>query len=166
MNSWLLLQRLKQFWTQDHYHMYHQRNPLLPHLFTGHLLISLTNPLISSEDPDYVTSNTPTILSWWMQHQTAILEHFWQIWKKEYFTEIRESHCFAHTNHKPVSIGESTLISVNFLETFPISRWSWISVLSPIDTGLWLVWAKRWLSLISVKYSFFQSCQNITSCKN
>ena len=89
--------------------------PLTPsHLLTGHRLISLPDPFISNEDPDYVTTSAPNVLSRRMQHLTAILDHFWQRWKREYLTELRESHRFAHketaTNLKPVSIGDIVLI--------------------------------------------------------
>ena len=89
--------------------------PLTPsHLLTGHRLISLPDPLISSEDPDYITPSTSSILSRRMQHLTAVLDHFWQRWKREYLTELREGHRFAHkktpTNPKPVSIGDIILI--------------------------------------------------------
>ena len=89
--------------------------PLTPsHLLTGHRLISLPDPFISNEDPDYVATSAPNVLSRLMQHLTAILDHFWQRWKREYLTELRESHRFAHketaTNPKPVSIGDIVLI--------------------------------------------------------
>ena len=89
--------------------------PLTPsHLLTGHRLISLPDPFISSEDPDYVATSAPNVLSRRMQHLTAILDHFWQRWKREYLTERRESNRFAHkktaTNPKPVSIGDIVLI--------------------------------------------------------
>ena len=51
--------------------------PLTPsHLLTGHRLISLPDPLISSEDPNYIATSAPNVLSRQMQHLTAILDHF------------------------------------------------------------------------------------------
>lgn len=85
------------------------------HLITGQRLLSL--PGVTSkkpEDPDYhVAQSSPADVSRRMQHLSRILNHFWMRWRKEYLTELRESHRHgqSQSNGSIISVGDIVLMN-------------------------------------------------------
>ena len=69
--------------------------PLTPsHLLVGHRLLSLPDPLCAKDlDPTYGEQQPISFsLTRRMRYLGATLRHFWRRWRREYLTELRESH--------------------------------------------------------------------------
>ena len=69
--------------------------PLTPsHLLVGHWLLRLPDPLCAKDlDPTYGEQQPLSFsLTRRMKYLGATLSHFWRRWRREYLTELRESH--------------------------------------------------------------------------
>ena len=89
--------------------------PLTPsHLLVGHRLLSLPDPLCAKAlDPTYGEQQlTLCSLTRRMRYLGATLSHFWRRWRREYLTELRESHRYANkTNGQEViAIGDIVVV--------------------------------------------------------
>ena len=88
--------------------------PLTPsHLLVGHRLLSLPDPLCAKDlDPTYGEKQLTCSLTRRMRYLGATLSHFWHRWRREYLTELRESHRYANkTNGQEViAIGDIVVV--------------------------------------------------------
>ena len=65
--------------------------PLTPsHLVMGYRVLSLPDPCIEIGDTDYNQSAEDLMHT--MTYLVKITKEFWRRWKREYLTELRESH--------------------------------------------------------------------------
>ena len=85
--------------------------PITPsHLMTGRHLLSLPDHLCYSDDEEFRPDSSRLTVNRRLRHLSNILNHFWTRWKKEYLTELRETHRRARS-------GEGDLISVGDVVT-------------------------------------------------
>ena len=68
--------------------------PLTPsHLLVGRRLLNLLDHLGYSDDPeDEEFSMDSSTLSRHMKHLNTTINHFWNRWRREYLSELREAH--------------------------------------------------------------------------
>ena len=96
--------------------------PLTPsHLLIGFRVLSLPDPPLDSQDPDY--EETPEELNHRMKHFQVTVQKFWKRWKTEYLHELRDHHRAHQANrgtHETVKEGEVVVI---FDETQPRLLW-------------------------------------------
>jgi len=79
------------------------------HLLVGHRLLTLptgveTNLKLDESDNEYVLSKRFLYL-------TRLLSHFWNRWRREYLTDLRETHKL--NNNKPVDISPGDVVLVH-----------------------------------------------------
>ena len=91
--------------------------PLTPsHLIAGRRIHSLPDHLSHFEDVgDEEFSLNPTQLTRRMKHLADILNHFWNRWRSEYLSELREVHSYAaktqsKSEHSVVSVGNIVVV--------------------------------------------------------
>ena len=96
-----------------------KEEPFTPsHLLVSHRLLSLPDPLCAKDlDPTYGEKQlTLCSLTRRMRYLGATLSHFWRRWRREYLTEIRESHRYNKTNGQEViAIGDIVVVYVHEL---------------------------------------------------
>ena len=79
------------------------------HLLVGRRLLTLptgveTNSKIDESENEYVLSKR-------FLHLTRLLSHFWNRWRREYLTDLRETH--RSSNNKPVDISPGDVVLVH-----------------------------------------------------
>ena len=87
--------------------------PLTPsHLLVGRRLLNLPDSVNSETDPDFGTNPDQTGLTQRMVYLNRILHHFWERWKAEYLTRLRESHSNlqARPTNDAIAVGDVVLI--------------------------------------------------------
>ena len=80
------------------------------HLLYGRRITSLPHPLVESDelnDPTYQT-NTDFLRN--RKRVSLLIQHFWQRWRHEYLTSLREFHKRSGINTESVKVGDVVLI--------------------------------------------------------
>ena len=84
--------------------------PFTPsHLLCGRRITSLPYPIADNDpsDPDYGSASD---MRQQITMQARILEHFWNRWRHEYLTSLREFHSTTGTNEQSVKTGDVMLV--------------------------------------------------------
>ena len=83
--------------------------PITPsHLLTGRRLLDLPDYLCQKKgDEDY---NCTYSISQRMNHLNNILDHFWNRWRREYLTELRENHRKRNPDVSNIAKGDVVII--------------------------------------------------------
>ena len=90
--------------------------PLTPsHLIVGRRIRNLPDHLCHLDDiEDEEFSPDSTQLTWRMKHLGTTLNHFWNRWRSEYLSELREVHSYTArrqgNTHSKVSVGDVVIV--------------------------------------------------------
>ena len=97
--------------------------PLTPsHLLTGRRILSLPDHLCYEEENEYRIKGNQVILDKQMKYLEAVLQQFWNRWKREYLLELRESHRAGSSQLQKVAIAVGDVVIIH-TEDLPRSLW-------------------------------------------
>ncbi|XP_071150257.1 uncharacterized protein [Mytilus edulis] len=104
--------------------------PLTPsHLLYGRIITLTPYPQPNIE---YIAVNSgKQELHKHLNKQLSLMEHFWNRWKSEYITTLREFHCQTGNNLQTIQVGDVVQVQDNKL---PKNRWN-IAVVDELITG-------------------------------
>ena len=99
--------------------------PLTPsHLMLGYRVLSLPDfPSIDFDDPDF--NESPDNLNRRFRHLLTITQKFWNRWRKEYLTELRESHRTLLARRKAPDVVKNGEVVVIHDESLPRGQGQW-----------------------------------------
>ena len=80
------------------------------HLLYGRRITSLPHPHVESDEVDDPTYQTNIDFLGKTKHVTLLIQHFWQRWRHEYLTSLREFHKGSGINKESVKVGDVVLI--------------------------------------------------------
>ena len=87
--------------------------PLTPsHLLVGHRIFNMPQPNYSG-DEDYENDVPATGLTQRFKYLNTVLTHFWNRWRKEYLSELREGHRYSRKNggnNIKIAVGDVVLV--------------------------------------------------------
>ena len=97
--------------------------PLTPsHLMFGYRVMSLPDPpVVDLDDPEF--NKSPDSLNCRFKHLSIITQKFWNRWRKEYLTELRESHCTLLARRKASNVVKDGEVVVIHDENLPRGQW-------------------------------------------
>lgn len=109
--------------------------PLTPsHLLYGRMIDNVPRSIVENDevvDEDY--HNGPTLhhnLSRRAKAQTLIFQHFWNRWKSEYLTSLRETHTASGTNKEDIKVGDVVIVH----DDIPRIKWR-LAVVKELQRG-------------------------------
>ena len=111
-------------------------DPLTPsHLLYGRMINTLPHPIISQDeitDDDYCTGHTLNLqLSKKAKAQAMVLQNFWNRWKIEYLTSLRETHIANGTNKNTVKVGDVVIVHD---DNIPRTKWR-LAIVTELQQG-------------------------------
>lgn len=110
--------------------------PLTPsHFLCGHRLLTIptTHPLSEDSDPDFeMDHSTKSDLSKRMKYYDRLMGQFWQQWKKEYLTGLREFHHHNKSELKHSSVVQGDVVVIH--DDTPRTRWK-LAVVTELIPG-------------------------------
>ena len=80
------------------------------HLLYGRRITSLPHPHVESDEVDDPTYQTNIDFLGKTKHVTLLIQHFWQRWRHEYLTSLREFQKGSGINKESVKVGDVVLI--------------------------------------------------------
>ena len=80
------------------------------HLLFGRRITSLPHPLVESDEVSDPTYQTNIDFLRKAKRVTLLIQHFWQRWRHEYLTSLREFHKGSGINTESVKVGDVVLI--------------------------------------------------------
>ena len=109
--------------------------PLTPsHLLYGRLIITTPHPTVEREeidDEDYtINPSSHSSLSKKAKTQVLIIEPFWNRWKREYLTSLRETHTANGANKEIVKVGDVVIVH----DDCPRAKWR-LAVVKELQRG-------------------------------
>ena len=86
--------------------------PLTPsHLILGKRLMTMPDFLVLQDPEEFNPDSSRPMLTKRLRYLSTLLEHFWSRWRREYLTELRESHKYHQKGAaSTVSVGDIVIV--------------------------------------------------------